>query len=186
MSKINYLETLKNITKNKEKRVENIVLLIVLLVVILLAGKYIFAGNSDKTQEKSNSTSKEENINVSSDSTDSVKLDLENRLSQILSEISGISEVSVVITYLQDNVQTPVYNTKEQVEEGKKTTEKNVAYNEDGSKKTAIIESVQMPKIEGAMIVAKGASTVEIRSKIATAVATLTNVPVYKIQVFEK
>ena len=43
-----------------------------------------------------------------------------------------------------------------------------------------------MPKVEGAIVVAKGASSVDMRSQIATAISTVTNVPVYKIQVFEK
>lgn len=186
---MNYLETLKNITKNKDKRVENIVLLIVLLVIILIASKYIFFSN-DKTELLSNSTSNGENI--ISNEKEIVKTisnnqnDIENKLSEILSEISGISDVSVVVTYSQDTKQTPVYNTKEEETSDKKTTERSVAYNEDGSKKNAIIETIEMPKIEGAIIVAKGASTVEIKSKIATAVSTLTDVPVYKVQVFEK
>ena len=41
-------------------------------------------------------------------------------------------------------------------------------------------------KVEGIIIVAKGANTVEIKSKIATAAAMAVNVPVYKVQVFEK
>ncbi len=186
---MNYLETLKNITKSKEKKIENIVLLIILLSIILIASKYIFSSN-DNSSKTSNSTTTNENINNSengtTENTNSVQDDLEYKLSEILSQISGISEVSVVITYSSDTTQTPVYNTKEQEKSGEKTTEKSVAYNEDGSKKTAIIETVEMPKIEGAIIVAKGASTVEMRSKIATAVSTLTDVPVYKVQVFEK
>lgn len=186
---MNYLETLKNITKNKDKRVENIVLLIILLAIVLIASKYIFSSD-EKTGNLSNSTTRVENINNNDSNvasiTTSVQSDLENKLGEILSQISGISDVSVVVTYSQDTRQTPVYNTKEEEKSGEKTTEKSVAYNEDGSKKTAIIETVEMPKIEGAIIVAKGASTVEMRSKIATAVSTLTDVPVYKVQVFEK
>ena len=78
------------------------------------------------------------------------------------------------------------YNTKESEKDGEKTSEKSVAYNEDGSKKTAIVESIEMPKVEGILVVAKGASSVDIRSKIATAIATVTGIPVYKVQVFEK
>lgn len=186
---MNYLETLKNITKNKEKRVENIVLLIILLVIILIASKYIFSGTSSN-EKSSNSTSTESNINnsenINTSAENVLKSDLETKLSNILSQIAGISDVSVVVTYSQDKKQNLVYNTKEEEKSGEKTTEKSVAYNEEGSTKTAIIESVEMPKVEGAIIVAKGASTVEMRSKIATAVSTLTNLPVYKVQVFEK
>lgn len=182
---MNYLETLKNITKSKERKVENIVLLVILLIFILLASKYIFKSDS-KEKEVSNSTSNNENINKSSSEVTQEKTDLEDKLENILSEISGISDVSVVITYSQNTKQNTVYNTKEEQNGESKSTEKTVAYNEEGSKKTAIIESTEMPKIEGAIIVAKGASTVDMRSKIATAVSSLTNVPVYKIQVFEK
>ncbi|MNP21189.1 hypothetical protein D3C76_1137990 [compost metagenome] len=107
-------------------------------------------------------------------------------MSNILSQISGVSEVSVMITYSQDSKQTPIYNTKEAEKQGEKTIEKSVAYNEENNSKTAIIESIEMPKVEGVIIVAKGAQTVEIRSKIASAISAITNVPVYKIQVFEK
>lgn len=181
---MNYLETLKNITKSKERKVENIVLLVILLVVILIASKYLFK-STDKENKVSNSTSNSENINSSEESSKNQD-DLEEKLEDILSQISGISDVSVVITYSKDTKQNAVYNTKEEEKADSKSTEKTVAYNEDGSKKTAIIESTEMPKIEGAIIVAKGASTVDVRSKIATAVSSLTNVPVYKIQVFEK
>ena len=184
---MNYLETLKNIAKNKERRVENLVLLVVLLVIILVASQFIFSSNN---KNKSNSTSNNVNIDSSKtgslDTASNINTELEEKLSNILSQISGISDVSVVITYSQDSKQNIVYNTVEEEKQGEKTTEKSVAYNEESGSKKAIIESVEMPKIEGAIIVAKGASTVEMKSKIATAISSITNVPVYKIQVFEK
>lgn len=193
---MNYLETIKNITKNKEKRVENLVFLVILLVIFLIALKYIFTSDEEDFN-LSNNTSQSSNINsngasnskteVSQESNgDTLNSNLESKLSTILSNISGISEVSVVFTYSQDSTNNPVYNTKEQEKAGEKTTEKSVAYNEKSGVKTAIIQSVEMPKIEGAIVVAKGADTVEMRSKIATAIATVTNIAVYKVQVFEK
>ena len=43
-----------------------------------------------------------------------------------------------------------------------------------------------MPVVEGAIVVAKGANSVDIKSRIASAISAITNLPVYKIQVFEK
>ncbi len=186
---MNYLETLKNIAKDKNKRTENLIVLIVLLVIILISMKYIFPSNNStktNTQSNSNNTSTNSNINSSNTSNKTVSSDLENKLSTVLSQISGISDVSVVVTYSKDTTTTPVYNTKEQEKSGEKTTEKTVAYNQDGNNKTAIIESVELPKVEGAIVVAKGADSVDMKSKIASAISNLTNVPVYKIQVFEK
>lgn len=187
---MNYLDTVKNIFENKEKRVQNLVLLVVLLVIVLIASKYIFATKKTSTDNANNgnSTSTGTNINSNDNNTGTKTLqsDLENKLSVILSQISGISNVSVVLTYSQDSTQKPVYNTKEEENGGKKTTEKNVAYNESSGSKSAIIETVEMPKVEGAIVVAKGASSVDIRSKLASAISTVTGLPVYKVQVFEK
>ncbi|MEG2406695.1 MAG: hypothetical protein RSB05_06440, partial [Clostridiales bacterium] len=47
----------------------------------------------------------------------------------------------------------------------------SVAYNEKSGTKTAIIETVELPKVEGAIVVAKGATSVDIRSKIASAIS---------------
>jgi stage III sporulation protein AG len=189
---MNYLETIKNITKDKNRKTENLIFLVILLVIFLISIKYIFDGNSnEKKSSNSNSTSSNSSINSSSSTIDTSKnfsstTELENKLSNILSQISGISEVSVVLTYSKDTTTIPIYNTKEQEKSGETTTEKSVAYNEEDGNKTAIVQSVELPKVEGAIVVAKGADTVEMKSKISTAISNLTSVPTYKIQVFEK
>ena len=183
----NQLEVLKNAFKDKKKRTQNLILLVVLLVILLISCNYIF-----KTEEEnvlnSNNTSTNKNIdNNNTYSSNSLNnTDLEEKLSIILSQIHGISDVSIVLSYYQEEKQNVVYNTKEELSDGKSTTEKVVAYNEQSGNKSAIIESVECPKVEGAIVVAKGADSVEIRSKIASAVSTVVNIPVYKVQVFEK
>lgn len=181
---MNYLETIKNITKDKEKRTQNLVLLVILLVILLISINLIFDKNSNN---ESNITKKAENDeNVSSVSNNIDQTDLEKKLENILSQISGISDVSVVLTYSQDTKQNVVYNTKEEIKDGNSSKEASVAYNETSGSKTAIVESVELPKIEGAIVVAKGANSVEIRSKIASAISSVTNIAAYKVQVFEK
>ena len=180
---MNYLETLKNIAKNKEKRTENLIFLVIMLVILLIAINYIFFPKVEDKENTSNNDTTSDNIMVSEEV---AKTDLEQKLESVLSQISGITEVSVVLTYFTDKVTTPIYNTKETTKDGETTNEKSVAYNEDGSKKTAIIESVELPKVEGAIVVAKGADTVEKRSKISSAIAAVTNIAAYKVQVFEK
>lgn len=182
---MNYLETIKNITKDKKRRTENLILLVVLLVVILIAINYIFTDdNSNSTNTSPNIiNNKEANVNININKTED---DLEERLEIILSQISGISDVSVVLSYSKDTTQNVVYNTTEEQDENGKILEKQVAYNEQGGNKTAIVESIDMPVVEGAIVVAKGASSVDIKSRIASAISSVTNLPVYKVQVFEK
>lgn len=183
----NQLEVIKTAFKDKKKRTQNLVLLVVLLVVLLFACNYIFKIDN-KTTTKSNSTSSNTNIDSSNtgEKNSSTNSQMEEKLSLILSQIQGVSEVSIVLSYSQESKQNVVYNTKEEEKEGSSTTEKVVAYNEQSGSKTAIVESVECPKVEGAIVVAKGASSVDIRSKIASAVSTVANIPVYKVQVFEK
>lgn len=185
---MNYLETMKNITKDKQKRVENLVFLIILLVILLISINYIFKSND----KNSNSTTSYDNTIGSKEEKDKTiqnineQSNLETKLSDILSKVEGISEVSVLLTYATDSKQNVVYNTKEEISDGKTSTEKSVAYNEQSGQKNAIVESVEMPKVEGAIIVAKGASGVEMKSKIASTISSVTGIPVYKVQVFEK
>lgn len=180
---MNYLETLKNIAKDKKKRTENVIFLIILLVVLLVSVNYIFV---DKNEDKSNTKTSKENIDNTKDVSQVVDDSTEKKLEVILSQISGISDVSIVLTYSEDSKKNIVYNTKEETGENEKVLEKTVAYNEENGKKNAIVESVELPKVEGAIVVARGASSVDIRSKIANAIANVLNIPVYKVQVFEK
>lgn len=175
---MNYLETLKNIAKDKNKRTENIVFMIILLVILLVAINYIF---TDKNNNKSNMETSSMNIDSSKEEV-TINDSTEKKLEVILSQISGISDVSVVLTYSEDAKQNIVYNTKEE----ENSVEKTVAYNEENGKKSAIVESVELPKVEGAIVVARGASSVDIRSKVANAIANVLDIPVYKVQVFEK
>ena len=186
---MNYLETIKNIAKDKKKRKSNLIFLLILMVVLLISFNYIFSDNKTNLLGSDNNIkdsiqNKEESINETN--TDISNNDLEVKLESILSKISGVSDVSVVLSYSKEKSSNVVYNTKEIKNENNTSSEKEVAYNENGSNKTAIIESVELPKVEGAIVVAKGANTTELKSKIATAVATITSLPVYKVQVFEK
>lgn len=186
----NKLEVLKTAFKDKKKRTQNLVLLVALLVILLICCNYIFK-TEDINSTKGNNTSSNKNIDNSNkenlnNNITSNNYDLEEKLSVVLSQVQGISDVSIVLSYSQEEKQNVVYNTKEEQSEGKSTTEKVVAYNEQSGNKSAIIQSVECPKVEGAIVVAKGADSVDMRSKIASAVSTVVNIPVYKVQVFEK
>lgn len=176
----NYLETLKNITKDKKK--EKLIYILVLCVVLFIAISYIFG---DKTEDKNKNKPEISNNIATNDNINKVDV-VEEKLAKILSEIVGINDVSVMITYSLDTKLNPVYDVKEEEKDGQKTIDKTVVYNEENSKKTVVVESIEMPKVEGVIVVANGANTIEARSKIAEAVSAVTNVGIYKVQVFEK
>lgn len=163
------LETLKNITKDKNK--EKIIYILLAAVVILIASSYIF--KEDESKNKQQTIIKEENKKetkyiYTSD-------ELEQKLSSILSKIDGVSNVSCFITYKDNGKIVPLL-----------TDNKEVIYNEESSKKEVLIEKTLAPEIEGIIIVAQGMSNQAIKAEISTALASVMNVPAYKVQIFNK
>ena len=64
---MNYLETLKNITKDKKKRRENLLFILIILIVLLFSMNYIFKDNTLKKadvieEETSTQSSNDTNI----------------------------------------------------------------------------------------------------------------------------
>lgn len=165
---------------DKDKRTSNLVLIVILLVIVLIATNYIFEDESLKDTNIKETLS----ANIS----ENQSLGLEEKLANIISKIDGIETVDVMVTYSATEKVIPVYDTKEDVnttnDGTKKTTEKTVAYESQGSSKIAIVESKESAVATGAIVVAKGNVTESIRSEIKSAVAMVTNVPLYKIQIF--
>lgn len=91
-------EKLKNIFNNKDKKIENLVFLLVLLIITLFTLNSIL---KEDTQEN------EENQLVGAElaEADNVSSSLEKRIESILSKISGVGEVSVLLTYADDSLE---------------------------------------------------------------------------------
>ena len=188
---------LLDIFKNKEKRIENLVFLLVLLIVTLLIINSIL-----KDDKSLNNVSEDESkkgasfINAQQENDDDINnnFELEKRLEVILSKIKGVSNVSVLITYSETEEVVPLYNinnSSNQTEEGdgkekvikkEENVSKNVLLDDDSN---VLIEKKLSPKIEGAIVIAKGVSNVNIKSNIISAMEAVTGLASHKIQVFE-
>ena len=191
------MKKLLDIFKNKEKRIENLVFLLVLLIVTLLIINSIL-----KDDKSLNNVSEDESkkgasfINAQKENDDDINnnLELEKRLEVILSKIKGVSNVSVLITYSETEEVVPLYNinnSSNQTEEGdgkekvikkEENVSKNVLLDDDSN---VLIEKKLSPKIEGAIVIAKGVSNVNIKSNIISAMEAVTGLASHKIQVFE-
>ena len=116
---------------------------------------------------------------------------LEKRLEEILKKMSGIDDVKVLITYSETNQIVPLYNEQEKetvTSDGQKTerdASKEVVFEENGSTKTPVLQTTKLPKMEGAIITAKGAQDIEVKANIIQAVEAATGLSSNKIQVFE-
>ena len=179
---------------NNKKKIENLVFFLIILVITIVVINFIW-----KDEEKENTN----NINDFSDKLASTTSEeqtykedcLEEKLENILSNINGVGNVDVLITYNETEELIPVYN-----ETGKKSTtnetdsdggtrvveeidtNKEVVYQND----EIIVQKKISPKIEGAIITATGANNSIVKSNVIGAVQAATGLATHKIQVFEK
>lgn len=179
--------------KDNKKNIENLVLLAVLLIIVIVAINYIWKDDKNKNNlNSSNKTLADSNIIV--ESTSSNADNLEQRLENILSNISGVGDVRVLITYSQTSTVNPIYNenydesvTEEEDTNGGKRTVSSSSNKKEvvSSNNEVITKSVTSPQIQGAVIIAKGASNSNVKTNIVQAVEAATGLSTYKIQVFE-
>lgn len=187
-------DKLKNMFKGK-KKTENIIVLIVILIITAVAINYIWKDSGDNNVKET----KKIETNAVQVSADVSQNEIETKLEDILSHISGVGKVRVMITYSETSTINPVYNEDSKTSNinetdsggGTRTTtevnsQKEVIYkeNKDGSKEP-VIQSIISPKIEGAIIAAQGASNATIKANIIQAVEAATGLATHKIQVFK-
>ena len=94
-----------NFLKGKK---ENLVFILILLIILLFSFNYIFSDSSIDKLKKAESN-KEEILEKNES-----KTTLEEKISNILSQINGVSEASVIINYIDNGENEYVFNTKEE------------------------------------------------------------------------
>ena len=182
---------------NNKKNIENLVVFLIILIVTVVMINYIWNG-TEKTEQENDVSSK---VLAKSEYNENDTLkpnNIEQRLEQILSKIKGVGSVNVLVTYSQTSTIMPMYSediSKTTTEEtdssgGKRTVnettnKKDIVYEENTKGKVPVTQSTINPVIEGAIVIAKGATNSEIKKSIIQAVEAATGLPTHKIQVFE-
>lgn len=185
---------------NDKRKIENIIFFIILLIATIVIINTIWNGNKQTTKQENNINTKQlaykEQNNANIETT--VSEELEKKLENILSKIEGVGNVKVCINYSESSEVVAMYNENSKVSTTEETdtsgglrkiqqtdSQKDIVYKEDNGEKTPITKKVVQPKIEGAIITAKGASNANIKANIIQAVEAVTGVASHKIQVFE-
>ena len=198
MNKIKEILKKSNNNNNKRKTENLVVFVIILIITIIIINMIIKNDKKDKTNDNIVSTKALAKTQI--DSTINQNLeenDLQTSLENILSNIEGVGKTKVLITYSQTSQSIPLYNedssfsdTEEKDTSGgsrkisENVSKKEIIYQEINGEKVPVTQSTVNPKIEGAIILAKGATNSEIRLKITQAVEAATGVATHKIQVF--
>ena len=191
----------ENTTK---KKIENLVFLIVLVIITVVIINIIWNGDKTTNKEQSNNDTSKQLATTNNQTVNQNQIqgtsesNLETRLEEILSQIQGVGAVKVLLNYSESSEVVAMYNetsrssnTQEtDTEGGSRTiqetdTQKNIIYQEENGEKTPITQKIVQPKIEGAIITAKGASQANVKTNIIQAVEAVTGLATHKIQVFE-
>ena len=167
MDKVNFKEFIRN--------KHNIILYIILIIgaAVMLCGN-ITGGKNDKKD-------------VQTSSEVMYKTD-EERLCEILGDINGVGEVSVMITYYESPQKDLAYETKESenVRESSGGHEKTVdkqAVMADGN---PMVVKETYPDVKGVIVTAEGAGNIKVKENISSAVQAVMNVPAHRVCVYEK
>lgn len=187
---------------NNKRKIENLVFFIVLLIITVVAINLIWNGNKNETNEQTNNTSKQLATTNTANQTNQIQsieeTNLETKLEEILSQIQGVGEVKVLLNYSESSEVVAMYNETSKTSNTEETdtsggtrkiqetdTQKDIIYQEDNGEKTPITQKIVQPKIEGAIITAKGANQANVKTNIIQAVEAVTGLATHKIQVFE-
>ena len=199
--KINNLFTKKEGESNKRK-MENLVVFLIILIITIIVINVIWNGDNKEDTKTTNDNkklaTKEENYQEDIAKNDISEDSLSNNLESILTNIDGVGKVQVMITYSETSKIIPIYNEESTEENTEETdseggtrkvtqtdTKKEVIYEEKDGAKELITQSTTSPKIEGAIITAEGAGSVEVKTNIIQAVEAVTGLATHKIQVFQ-
>lgn len=165
----------KKIKGDNKKNIENLVVFLVLLIITVIAINMIWGKDEEKaedapsykvlaTKDDNNSNNIEEN-----------EYDLQTELEDILAKMNGIGKVDVLITYSQTSTVVPMYSetasstVTEETDSGggtrkQESSNTNKEIITDGNNE-AITQTVMLPKVEGAIVMAEGGRKCNNKSK---------------------
>lgn len=157
-------EDLLKIFKNKNNR---LICLILIIGVVLMAVASVDKNKKADVQPTATVTSVE---------------DEEERLANILSQIDGVGDVSVMITYYSSSEKNIAYETKVS-SRAKEESEDKKAVMTDGE--PMVVKEVY-PKVRGVIVTADGGGNSAVRSAVSEAVTASLDVPAHRICIFKK
>lgn len=176
---------------NSKKQIENIVIFIILLIIIIIVINSLF---NEENVVETKSDAEEIIVNKVNGNDE-----LENKLQRVLSNMQGVGNVEVMISYSNTIMQVPMYSTRENttiIEEqdvngGKRKTEEvsneqNIVFEEKSSTKIPAIKQTIMPEVVGVIVIAEGAENSVIKENIKKAVEAVVNIASHRVQVFAK
>ncbi|MDD3839199.1 MAG: stage III sporulation protein AG [Clostridia bacterium] len=191
---MNFTDKIKQISEKLKtsKNIEFLIALLIVGVIISIAASVFLEGDKNQQEDITADDKKTEHQEISGDY-------LEDKLENVLSQIQGAGQVSVMITYESGPEIVAAYEssetnntTEEKGEAGiskttkqRETNKKPAELQNQGSTSPMILKEKQ-PEIRGVIVVAQGANDIKVKMELTTAVKTVLNIPVHKVKVCTK
>ena len=150
------------------------------LIIALAAGILLImiSGNSPKKENKKEKQPVRESA---------TEQNTEKRLEKIIEKVSGVSDVSVFLSYENKGVKRLAYATEENnsSEDKRKSTQRKYqpVPVKEGSAEAPFVGEEVLPRIRGVIICAKGLDDEITRLNVAEAVSAALDVPVHRVKV---
>lgn len=174
MDRVEFVSAAKK--KLDNKKVRHIAIAIIILAIVALY--FSSFGSENLTKEEADAK---------------VKQDLQEELSDALSQVENAGKVKVVITYESGGELIPGYssqtNTSTSESDGKsnKTVSQQsspITINENGGTSALIVQEIE-PEVKGVLVVAQGAGNIKVKMDLLNAVTTLLNVSADKVEILK-
>ncbi|MBC8531160.1 hypothetical protein [Gehongia tenuis] len=174
----------------KVKNFEIIIAVIVVAVILAIYGSTLIGGDKDPAPKEESAAESAEPVDAST------KADNEARLKKVLEAIDGAGRVEVMITYESGPEMVPAMNqsttTQESeeftgtdtVRQSRTTDESQNPVVASGQEDDLLVLKEVEPEVRGVIVVAEGASDIQVQLNLQRAVQTVLNVPADKVEVF--
>ncbi|MDF2512705.1 MAG: hypothetical protein K0S04_2571 [Herbinix sp.] len=171
------------------------------ILVILLSVPGIFSSVDSTEDAPKDNESKvvQKDSNTTSYDSNTYITEMENKLENVLSKVSGIGDVEVMITLKASPEQVALKDkpsTQESVNEvdgeGGSRTNNNITRedstvlvtNENGNSQPYIIQELE-PEVEGVLVIAGGGDNAKIKLDVIEAAQVLFDIPAHKVKVMK-
>lgn len=182
---------------NLKKTTANFIAIIIVCVIALISWSIFFPKDKDTVAESENM---KEVIKDEGEGKEVYNDSIDKQLERILSNINGVGDVDVMITYETSTEVVPALNvtksqqtTEEKDKQGgsrrikqENVSENVVTVNDKDYKNSPIVIKEIKPTIRGVIVVAEGSSNPEVKNQLIDAVTTIFQIKSHKVKIYER
>ena len=182
-----------NSESKKPKNFESLLVIVILGVIVLLGASYLIEpGGSKSTMSDMSSISSESQGDQLFQQVNGQEIvnDIEKRLSELLSQVEGAGQVSVMVYADSSSEQIPAYNNMQDTRSDERTDGRSSEISETrelalSSGDDPVILKTIIPQIKGVVVVAEGADDMLVKAQLNNAVCTLLGIPEHRVQILK-